>query len=108
MSAISLLSVLAYGQLALTDDANTLSAYPTKNFGNSIALIVGSGASIYLKLANLGSGINGNKIATTSVVLYGDVVLASSIAEVYQVNGAWSEGSYLEEAAGIGHPDSEC
>lgn len=93
MLAVVILSVLASGQV-LTDDANTLSTSPTKNFGGSVALIVSSGSNTYIKfgLASLGS-VNGTNVLKATLVLYVDAVLTSGTMDVYQVNGAWSEGS---------------
>ena len=44
---------LAHGQVVVTDDANTASAFPTKNFGSSIALILTNGANTYIKFNSL-------------------------------------------------------
>jgi hypothetical protein len=87
-------SALAQAQVVLTDDANTSSLYPTTNFGNSIALIVGSGSNTYLKFstANLGSGVTGSNVSKATLILYTDYVLTSGTMDVYQVNGSWSEG----------------
>jgi hypothetical protein len=83
---------LAHGQAVVTDDANTASAFPTKNLGSSFALIVTNGANTYIKfdLANLGQ-VTGNNVSKATLVLYTDSVLASGTMDVYQVNGAWSE-----------------
>jgi hypothetical protein len=55
------------GGNVLSDTKCDLLAHPERNFGSSIALIVGSRSNIYLKfsLANLGSGINGNSISAS-------------------------------------------
>lgn len=88
-------SVLIYGQAVVTDDANTSSLFSKTNFGNSIALIVCSGSNTYIKFSfsDLGSGVNGSNISKATLVLYVDAVLASGTMDVYQVNGAWSEGA---------------
>jgi hypothetical protein len=93
MSLLALLATLAYGQAVVTDDANTSSFYPTKNFGSSIALIVCSGSNTYIKfsLANLGP-VTGTNVSTATLTLYTDFVLTSGTMDVYQVNGSWSEG----------------
>jgi hypothetical protein len=93
MSLLALLTTLAYGQAVVTDDANTSSFYPTKNFGSSIALIVCSGSHTYIKfsLANLGP-VTGTNVSTATLILYTDFVLTSGTMDVYQVSGSWSEG----------------
>ncbi len=93
MLAAVFLGALASGQV-LTDDANTQSGLPTKNFGGSIALIVGPGSNTYVKfnLASLGS-VNGSNLSKATLVVYVDAVLTSGTMDVYQVNGAWAEGS---------------
>jgi len=93
MLAAVFLGALASGQV-LTDDANTQSGLPTKNFGGSIALIVGPGSNTYVKfnLASLGS-VNGRNLSKATLVVYVDAVLTSGTMDVYQVNGAWAEGS---------------
>jgi hypothetical protein len=90
-----ILSALARAQVVVTDDANTSSSSPTKNFGGSIALLVGCGSNSYLKfsLANLGPGITSTNVSKATLVLYADFVLTSGTMDVYQVNGSWSEGS---------------
>ncbi len=52
------LSVAASAQTVLTDDSFTSSATPKVNYGNSISLVVTSGANSYLKFsfANLPPG----------------------------------------------------
>lgn len=92
--AVLCLTILAFGQAVVTDDANTAAASPKSNFGSSIALIVTNGSNTYIKLslANLGS-VNGSNISKAALVLYADAVLASGTMDVYQVNGPWSEGS---------------
>ncbi|MBV8632095.1 MAG: collagen-like protein [Silvibacterium sp.] len=89
------LVAVADGQVVVTDDVNTASTYPTKNFGNSVALIVTSGSNTYIKfsLANLGSGITGSNTSKATLVLYTDAVLTSGTMDVYQVGGTWSEGT---------------
>ena len=91
----AVLSALAQAQVVMTDDANTSSLYPTKNFGDSIALIVCSGSHTYIKfsMANLGPGITSSNVSKATLVLYVDAVLTSGTVDVYQVNGSWSEGS---------------
>jgi hypothetical protein len=91
---LAVLSALAQAQVVVTDDANTSSAYPTKNFGSSIALLVCSGSNTYIKfsLANLGSGVTGPNVSKATLILYTDFVLTSGTMDVYQVNGSWSEG----------------
>jgi hypothetical protein len=93
--AISLVSVSTLAQVVITDDANTSSLFPKKNFGSSIALVVCSGSNTYLQfsLANLGSGITGSNVSKATLVLYADFVLTAGTMDVYQVNGSWSEGS---------------
>jgi hypothetical protein len=93
--AISLVSVSTLAQVVITDDANTSSLFPKKNFGSSIALVVCSGSNTYLQfsLANLGSGITGSNVSKATLVLYADFVLTPGTMDVYQVNGSWSEGS---------------
>lgn len=88
------LTMLAYGQAVVTNDANTSSAFPTKNFGNSVALVVTNGANTYIRfnLDNLGS-VKGSNVSQAALVLYTDVVLTAGTIDVYQVNGAWSEGT---------------
>jgi hypothetical protein len=90
-----ILSALARAQVVVTDDANTSSSSPTKNFGGSIALLVGCGSNSYVKfsLANLGSGVTSSNVSKASLVMYADFVLTSGTMDVYQVNGSWSEGS---------------
>jgi hypothetical protein len=87
-------SALAQAQVVVTDDANTASAYPTKNFGSSIALLVGSGSNTYIKfsLANLGAGVTGSNVSKATLILYTDYVLTPGTIDVYQVSGSWSEG----------------
>jgi hypothetical protein len=91
----SVSSPLIQAQVVVTDDANTSSSLPTKNFGGSIALLVGCGSNSYLKfgLANLGSGITSSNVSKATLVLYTDFVLTSGTMDVYQVSGPWSEGS---------------
>jgi hypothetical protein len=91
---LAVLSALAQAQVVVTDDANTSSAYPTKNFGSSIALLVGSGSNTYIKfsLANLGAGVTGSNVFKATLILYTDYVLTSGTMDVYQVSGSWSEG----------------
>jgi len=88
------LTAMAFGQAVVTDDANTSSLSPTTNFGNSIAIIVGSGSNAYVKFSftDLGSAVNGSNISKATLVLYVDAVLTSGTMDVYQVNGSWSEG----------------
>lgn len=90
-----ILSALAQAQVIVTDDANTSSLYPTKNFGGSIALLVGCGSNSYVKFsfANLGPGITSSNVSKATLVLYADYVLTSGTVDVYQVNGSWSEGA---------------
>jgi hypothetical protein len=91
----AVLSALTQAQVVVTDDANTSSLYPAKNFGDSIALIVCSGSNTYIKfsMANLGPGIASSNVSKATLVLYVDAVLTSGTVDVYQVNGSWSEGS---------------
>ena len=93
MLAVVFLGALSFGQV-LTDDANTQSGFPTKNFGGSIALIVAPGSNAYVRfnLASLGS-VNESNISKATLVVYVDAILASGTMDVYQVNGAWAEGS---------------
>jgi hypothetical protein len=88
------LGAMTSGQAVVTDDANTSSAYPTKNFGSSIALLVCTGSNTYIKfsLANLGSGVTGSNVSKATLILYTDFVLTPGTMDVYQVNGSWSEG----------------
>ena len=64
-------SILARAQVIVTDDANTLSTYPTKNFGNSIALVVCAGSNSYLRfsLANFGSGITSSNVSKSTLTV---------------------------------------
>jgi Chaperone of endosialidase/Collagen triple helix repeat (20 copies) len=96
-----ILSALARAQVVVTDDANTSSYLPGKNFGGSIVLIVGSGSNSYLKfsLANLGSGVTNSNVSKATLILYADFVLTSGTMDVYQVNGSWSEGSITHNNA---------
>jgi hypothetical protein len=91
---LAVLSALAQAQVVVTDDANTSSLYPTKNFGSSIALLVGSGSNSYIKfsLANLGPAITGSNVSKATLILYTDFVLIAGTMDVYQVSGSWSEG----------------
>ena len=91
---LAVLSTLAQAQVMVTDDANTSSAYPTRNFGSSIALLVGSGSNTYIKfsLANLGAGVTGSNVSKATLIFYTDYVLTAGTMDVYQVNGSWSEG----------------
>ena len=91
--AVVFLGALSFGQV-LTDDANTQSGFPTKNFGGSIALIVAPGSNAYVRfnLASLGS-VNERNISKATLVVYVDAILTSGTMDVYQVNGAWAEGS---------------
>jgi hypothetical protein len=92
---LAVLSAFTQAQVVVTDDANTSSFSPTKNFGGSIALLVGSGSNTYLKFSftNLGSGITSSNVSKATLVLYTDFVLTSGTMDVYQVSGPWSEGS---------------
>ena len=94
MLLLALLSALAQAQVVVTDDANTSSLSPTKNFGGSIALIVCSGSNTYIKfsLAGLGSGVTASNVSKATLILYTDFVLNPGTMDVYQVNGSWSEG----------------
>ena len=82
-------------QVVLTDDSYTSSITPNRNYGGSIALLVGSGSSSYIKfsLASLPSSIDGSSISGATIVLYVDAVLASGTVDVYEVSGSWSESS---------------
>lgn len=93
--AVLCLTMLAFGQAVVTDDANTSSLLPTKNFGSSIALIVCSGSNSYIRFSfnDLGSGVTGSNISKATLVLYADAVLTPGTMDVYQVNGSWSEGT---------------
>ena len=93
MVAVVFLGALSFGQV-LTDDANTQSGFPTKYFGGSIALIVAPGSNAYVRfnLASLGS-VNENNISKATLVVYVDAIMTSGTMDVYQVNGAWAEGS---------------
>ena len=101
MLLLALLSALAQAQVVVTDDANTSSLSPTKNFGSSIALIVCSGSNTYIKFstANLGSGLTGSNVSKATLTLYVDAVLTSGTMDVYQVNGSWSEGKITYNSA---------
>ena len=94
LSLILSIGVVARSQVVITDDANTASAYPTKNFGSSIALLVGSGSNTYIKfsLANLGAGVTGSNVSKATLIFYTDYVLTAGTMDVYQVSGSWSEG----------------
>jgi hypothetical protein len=98
---LTFFSVLARAQVVVTDDANTLSAYPTKNFGSSIALVVGAGSNSYLRfsLANLGSGVAASNVSKATLVLYVDAVLTAGHVDIYQVASPWSEGSVTYSTA---------
>ena len=93
--AVVLLSALAHAQVVLTDDANTSSLFPKKNFGGSVALIVSNGSNTYIKfnLANLGPSITGANVSTATAMLYVDTVITPGTVDVYQVSGPWSESS---------------
>jgi len=72
-----ILLLAAQAQVVVTDDVNPASAYPTKNFGSSIALLVGSGSNTYIKfsLASLGAGVTGSNVSKATLILYTDFVL---------------------------------
>jgi hypothetical protein len=91
---VAVFSALAGARVVVTDDANTSSSSPTKNYGSSIALIVGSGSDTHVNfsLANLGSGVTGSNVSKATLVLYADSVLTPGTMDVYQTNGSWSEG----------------
>jgi hypothetical protein len=93
--AVVLFSALTHAQVVLTDDANTSSLFPKKNFGGSVALIVSNGSNTYIKfnLANLGQSITGANVSTATAILYVDAVITPGTVDVYQVSGPWSEGS---------------
>lgn len=95
MFMLALACAGAVAQVVLTDDSYTTSQTPNRNFGASIALLVSSGSNSYIKfnLASLPSTVTGSSISGANVVLYVDAVLASGTIDVYEVNGAWSEGS---------------
>jgi hypothetical protein len=80
--------------VVVTDDPNTSSLSPTKNFVGSIALIVCSGSNTYIKfsLANLGSAVTGSNVSKATLILYTDFVLTPGTTDLYQVGGSWSEG----------------
>ena len=94
MLLLALLSALAQARVVVTDDANTSSLSPTKNFGGSIALIVCSGSNTYIKfsLANLGSAVTASNVSKATLILYTDFVLTPGTMDVYQVNASWTEG----------------
>lgn len=93
--AVAVFSMLAHAQVVLTDDANTSSLFPKKNFGGSVALIVCNGSNTYIKfsLANLGSSVSASNVSGATLILYADFVLTPGTMDVYQVTGSWSEGS---------------
>ena len=59
---LAVLSALAQAQVVVTDDANTSSLYPTTNFGNSIALIVGSGSKHLPQVQHGQPGLGSNRL----------------------------------------------
>jgi len=93
--AVVLFSALAHAQVVLTDDANTSSLFPKKNFGGSVALIVCNGSNTYIKFdfANLGPSITGANVSTATAMLYVNAVITPGTVDVYQVSGPWSENS---------------
>jgi hypothetical protein len=93
--AVAVFATLAHAQVVLTDDANTSSLFPKKNFGGSVALIVCNGSNTYMKFnfANLAPSITGANVSTAIAMLYVDAVITPGTVDVYQVSGPWSEGS---------------
>jgi hypothetical protein len=91
--AILVLGGVASAQGVLTDDTFTSALTPKANYGDSMALVVASGANTYVKfsLANLPGGLNGSNISGANVLLYVDAVLKPGTMDVYAVNGPWSE-----------------
>jgi len=110
------LSVLAAGQIPVTDDTFTSSCAPSTGFGSSIALIVqsptapglmaspvepsGCRAISYVRFDVAGSlPSNLTSVDKATLRLYVNVVISSGTFDVYLANGPWSEGNLTMNSA---------
>ena len=104
-------AALALGQ-ATPPSADTYvsNSLPKTNFGNSIVLIVQSGATSYVRF-NLGTVPAGATVSKATLRLYVDAVGKSGSFDVYEIDNAWNESSLtyntappLGPSATGGHP----
>jgi hypothetical protein len=89
-------------QATLTDDANTESSKPAKNFGDSENIKVSPTEKGFLKFKIspvLPNGTTGNRVGKATLKIFVNEVNAFGAFEVYRVAGDWAENAITDTTA---------
>jgi len=86
-----LFSSMCVGQAPPIADTYVASGTPNKNYGTNSTLAVQNGVTSYIQF-NLAGMPSGATVSRATLILYVDAVTAGGTFDVYQVNGAWTEG----------------
>src|SRR5450432_1079141 len=89
---LALLSLPLLAQAPPSADTFVSSSTPKTNYGSSIALLVGSGTTSYVRF-NLAGIPAGASISKATLRLYVDAVGKPGKFDVYQLNSGWSEST---------------
>jgi hypothetical protein len=96
----ALLSVVVFAAMSLpllaqappSADTFVSSSTAKTNYGSSIALVVGSGTTSYVRF-NLAGIPAGSSISKATLRLYVDAVAKNGTFDVYQLNSSWAENT---------------
>jgi len=86
-------------QATLTDDANTDSTKPGKNFGNEESVKVSATEKGFVKFKltpNLPIGTTGNHVGKATFKMFVSEVTAAGPLEIYRITNTWVEGNITE------------
>src|SRR5450631_2568747 len=89
---LALLSLPLFAQAPPSADTFVSSSTAKTNYGSSIALVVGSGTTSYVRF-NLAGIPAGASISKATLRLYVDAVAKNGTFDVYQLNSSWAENT---------------
>jgi hypothetical protein len=89
---LALLSLPLLAQAPPSADTFVSSSTAKTNYGSSIALVVGSGTTSYVRF-NLAGIPAGASISKATLRLYVDAVAKNGTFDVYQLNSSWAENT---------------
>jgi hypothetical protein len=89
---LALLSLPLLAQAPPSADTFVSSSTAKTNYGSSIALVVGSGTTSYVRF-NLAGIPAGASISKATLRLYVDAVAKAGTFDVYQLNSSWAENT---------------